>query len=125
MTLSRVLITGIGLWLAAQVIGGIRLADGLDPLAAIGTVLVVALMLCAVHAASGRPRRVVAATIGGWPLPAALIAAAAFNALLFWLATAAGEAIGLGYTVDGLVPALLGSLVVVLTLGILRRSAPR
>jgi putative membrane protein len=125
MTLTRVLVTGAGLWFAAQVIGGVRLVDGLDPLATIGTVLLVALMLCAVHAATRGARRVVAASIGGWPLPAALIAAVAVNALLFWVTTRAARAIGLGYTVDGLVPALLGSLIVVLTLGVLRPSAAR
>jgi putative membrane protein len=126
VTLSRVIITSLALWLAAQVIGGIRLADGLDPLGSIGTVLVVALVLGAVQVASRGVRLFVAAAMGVRTLPVTLIAAAAFNTIVFWLATSLASTIGLGYTVDGLVSALLGSLVLSLVLGlVVRRSVAR
>jgi hypothetical protein len=63
VTVYRVVMTGLALWLAAQVIAGIRLADGLDPLATIGTVLVVALMLSAVGVARSY-------SLSSWPWPA-------------------------------------------------------
>jgi uncharacterized membrane protein YvlD (DUF360 family) len=118
VTLSRVVITGAALWLAAQVIAGIRLATGLDPLATIGTVLVVALMLGAVRVATRGIRRVIVGVVGARPIPVALMAVAALNAAVFWLATAVAGAIGLGYTVDGPVAALLGSLVLTVVLAL-------
>ena len=126
VTLSRVAISGVTLWLAAHVIAGIRLADGLDPLDTIGTVLVVALVLGALQVVTRGMRRVIALVVGVRPLPVTLIALAAVNALLFWLATSLAGAIGLGYTVDGLVPALLGSLLLALALAPAgRRSVAR
>ncbi len=113
--------TGLALWLAAQVVAGIRLADGLDPLTTIGTVLVVALVLCVVQVVTRGVRRVIALVVGVRPVPVTLIALAAVNALLFWLATSLAGAIGLGYTVDGLMPALLGSLVLALILTVAGR----
>ncbi len=117
--------TGFALWLAAQVIAGIRLAEGLDPLATIGTVLVVALMLSAVRVATRGVRRVIALVVGVRPLPVTMIAVAGVNTLLFWLATSLAAAIGLGYTVDGLMPALLGSLLLSSHPGPGRPSASR
>ena len=121
VTVYRVVMTGLALWLAAQVIAGIRLADGLDPLATIGTVLVVALVLSAVRVATRGVRRVIALVVGVRPLPVTMIALAGVNALLFWLATSLAAAIGLGYTVDGLLPALLGSLLLGLILALAGR----
>ena len=115
------LTTSFALWLAAQVISGMRLADDLDALATIGTVLVVALLLCAVQVATRGVRRVIAVVVGVRPLPVTMVAAAAVNALLFWLATSLAAAIGLGYTVDGLTPALLGSLLLSLILALAGR----
>ena len=119
-------ITSAALWLAAQFIVGIRLADGLDPLATIGTVLLVALVLCALHVVTRGARRVIALVIGVRSLPITMVAVTAVNALLFWLATSLAGAIGLGYTVDGLLQALLGSLLLALTLALAgRHSAAR
>jgi putative membrane protein len=123
VTVYRVVTTGLALWLAAQIIAGIRLADGLDALATIATVLVVALVLCAVQVASRGVRRVIAVIVGVRSLPVTMIAVAAANALLFWLATSLAEAMGLGYTVDGLVPALLGSLLLALVLALAGRHS--
>jgi hypothetical protein len=123
VTLGRVVISSAALWLAAQLIAGIRLADGLDPLATIGTVLIVALVLCALHVVTRGARRVIALVIGVRPLPITMVAVAAVNALLFWLATSLAGAIGLGYTVDGLLQALLGSLLLALTLALAGRHS--
>ncbi len=114
MTLGRVLITAAALWLAAQVIDGIRLADGLGPLATIGTVLVVALVVSMAQAVTRGPHRLLATLVGPRPLPVILIVAVAFNTAVYWLATWLASSVGLGYTVDGAVPALLGSLLLVL-----------
>ncbi len=121
MTLPRVVITGAALWLAAQIVTGIRLDNRLDPLTTIGTVLVVALMLCTVQVATRGVRRVIAVVVGVRPVPVMMVAVVAVNALLFWLATSLARAIGLGYTVDGLMPALLGSLLLAVVLGIAGR----
>ena len=126
VTLSRVVITGAALWLAAQVVTGIRLADGLDPLATIGTVLVVALVLCVVQVATRGVRRVIAVVVGVRPVPVVMVAVAAVNAVVFWLGVSLADAVGLGYTVDGLLPALFGSLLLVLMLALSgRRSVAR
>ena len=126
MTLSRVVITSAALWLAAQVVTGIRLADGLDPFATIGTVLVVALVLCVVQVATRGARRVIAVVVGVRPVPVVMVAVAAVNAAVFWLGVSLADAVGLGYTVDGLLPALFGSLLLVLMLALAgRRSVAR
>jgi putative membrane protein len=118
MSLSRVAVTGCSLWLAAQIVGGVRLADGLAPLTVIGTVLVVAMLLCFVETVSYGLRRAIGASVA--PLPLAVMALMTFNALLFWLTGALASAAGLGYTVDGFLPALAGA-AVLLAVGWLSR----
>jgi putative membrane protein len=118
VTLSRVVITGAALWLAAQVVTGIRLDSRLDPLATIGTVLVVGLVLGVVQVATRGVRRVIAVVVGVRPVPVVMVAAAAVNAAVFWLGVSLAEVVGLGYTVDGLLPALFGSLLLALMLAL-------
>jgi putative membrane protein len=105
-------LTGFALWLAAEIVQGVNLEAGPDPLARIGTVLVVALLLCLVKALTRGVRRLAAAL--AFPLPVGLAVLVGLNAGAFWLTAALASAAGLGYTVDGLVPALVGSIVVLL-----------
>jgi putative membrane protein len=121
VTLSRVVITGVALWLAAQVVTGIRLDEGLDPLATIGTLLVVALVLCVVQVATRGVRRVIAVVVGVRPVPLVLVAVAGVNAAVFWLGVSLAEAVGLGYIVDGLLPTLFGSLLLALLIALVSR----
>jgi len=113
-------VTGFGLWLASELVGGVHLADGLDPLATVGTLLVVALLLAVVDALAVGLRRAVA--LACEPLPVAIAAAVALNAALFWVTAALADAAGLGFSVAGFLPALLGSLVV-LAVGWLTRPS--
>jgi uncharacterized membrane protein YvlD (DUF360 family) len=112
VTLSRVAVTGCALWLSAQFVGGIRLAAGLQPLTAVGTVLVVAMLLCFVETASLGLRRAIGSTVE--PLPLAVIALMGFNIGVFWLTGLLASAAGLGYTVDSFGAAVAGAFVLLL-----------
>jgi putative membrane protein len=112
--LNQLVVTGCALWLAAHVVGGVQLANGCDPLATVGTALLVALLLAVVHALSRGPRRAVALAVGTAPLPIVVAVLVIVNAMVFWLAVTLAAAVGLRYQVDGFLPALLGSLVVTL-----------
>jgi uncharacterized membrane protein YvlD (DUF360 family) len=112
VTLSRVVVTGCALWLSAQFVSGIRLAADLEPLAAVGTVLVVAMLLCVVETVSLGVRRAIGSIVEPWPV--AVLALLGLNTVLFWLIGRLATAAGLGYTVDGLRPALAGALVLLL-----------
>lgn len=120
MTLRRVVATGFALWLASEIVDGVHVADGLDTLTTVGTLLVVALLLAIVDALAGGLRRAVALVCE--PLPVAIAAAVALNAALFWITAALADAAGLGFSVAGFLPALLGS-VVVLAVGWLTRPS--
>lgn len=122
MTLSRVVVTGCALWLSAQFIGGIRLAADLPPLTAIGTVLVVAMLLCLVETVSLGVRRAIGSIVE--PLPLAVLALMGLNTALFWLTGRLAAAAGLGYTVDGLLPALAGAVVLLLVGWVSRLARP-
>ena len=118
MTLPRVLSTGFGLWCAAHLVGGIAVTAGPDPLRAVGTLLVLALLLRLVDGATRPARRALAARLE--PLPIGVTAVVLINAGLFWLTASAAAAAGLDYRVDGYVSALLGSLVVLVVGWLLR-----
>jgi putative membrane protein len=120
VTLTRVLVTGAALWLSGHFVTGIRFTPGLAPLTAIGTVLVVALLLCFVEMASLGLRRLIGATVE--PVPLAVVALLALNTGLFWLTGQLAAWAGLGYIVDGLLPALWGAMIV-LVVGWLSRLA--
>ena len=122
LTLSRVVVTGCALWLSAQIVGGIRLANGLAPLTVVATVLVVAMLLCFVETVSLGVRRVIGSTVE--PMPLAVAALMGLNTLVFWLTGAIASAAGLGYTVDGLLPALLGAAVLLVVGWISRLIQP-
>jgi putative membrane protein len=107
-----VVVTSFALWVAAAVVGGVRLEVGSDPLATIGTVLVVSLLLCLVNTITRGVRRLAAGLAE--PLPIGVVVLAVLNACVFWLAGSLAAAMGLGYAVDGFLPALLGSIVVML-----------
>lgn len=122
MTLRRVVTTGFALWLATRLVDGISLATP-DALASVGTLLVVALGLSVLDSFTLPVRRAVLVRCA--PLPIAIGAAVAVNAALFWAAVGLADAAGLGYSVEGLVPALAGSLLLVLVRWLFTRSVVR
>ena len=123
MTVPQLLSSGFGLWCAAQLVGGIALTPGPDPLRVVGTLLVLALLLRLVEGGTRPARRALAARLE--PIPVAVAALVVVNTALFWLTAAAATAIGLDYRVDGILSALLGSLVVLLVGWLLRPSPAR
>ena len=112
MTVSRVVTVALGLWLASRLTSGVRLEPALDPLNAVGTLLVVGLALVIIDALAVPVRRAVLLAAG--PLPVAVVAAVALNALQFWATGAAAQAAGLGFAVADFPAALAGSLLVIL-----------
>ena len=110
VTLRGVVIVSVGLWAASMLPTGVRLEPGLDPLAAIGTLLVVGLLMVIVDAVAAPLRRAV--RLAADPLPVAVLAGVALNAMLFWATGAIAQAVGLGFRVTGLPAALAGSLLV-------------
>jgi len=108
LTLVRVVITAGGLWLAGVVVPGVRLADGLDPLAAWGTMLAAALVLTVVRVVAAPARR---ALLRAADCPTLAVAAAVLSdALLYWVAGWLTDAGGLAFSVGGFPAALCGSL---------------
>ena len=65
MALGRLVATGFALWVAAQVVAGIRLRSSPDPLATIGTVLVLALLLSVVNTVTSSPSSVAWEMVSG------------------------------------------------------------
>jgi putative membrane protein len=100
----RWLIIAVAVWLAILVVPGIN-ASPSDYLTVAGIALILGLLNAVV-----RPILkllscpLIVLTLGLFVL--------VLNALMFWLAGYLGSAFGLGFTVDGFWPALLGSLVV-------------
>jgi uncharacterized membrane protein YvlD (DUF360 family) len=111
MTLRRVVMTAGALWLGSRLISGIGLSPQLDPLAAIGTLLVVSLILGVLQGLTLGVRRTAVALCD--PLPVAVVVGMLANAAVFWVAGRVAGVIGLGYTVNGLTAALFGSLILV------------
>jgi uncharacterized membrane protein YvlD (DUF360 family) len=110
MTVRGVVSGGLALWVAAHLVGGVSLAPNLDPLAAAGTLLLVALLLAVVDQVTAGVRRAIWLATGTAPL--AIAATVAFNAALFWCAGNLAHAAGLGFVVTGVVAALAGSVLV-------------
>jgi len=123
VTVPQVLTSGFGLWCAAQLIGGIALTPGPDPLRVVGTLLVLAVLLRLVDGGTRAARRALAARLE--PLPVGVVALVLVNAGLFWLTVNLAAAAGLEYRVDGFFSALLGSLVVLLVAWLLRPAPVR
>jgi putative membrane protein len=111
--------TGFALWLATRLVDGISLAAP-DALASVGTLLVVALGLSVLDSFTLPARRAVLARCS--PLPVAIGAAVAVNAVVFWGGVSLADAAGLGYSVAGFAPALSGSLLLVLVRWLLTRT---
>jgi len=105
----RVVVIAFGLWIAAGVVGGVHLADDLDGLARVGTLLVVALLFTIVDALATGVRRAVRLLIE--PLPLTIAAAVAVNGLLVWLTAALAGMAGLAFSIDGFVSAVLAWLI--------------
>ena len=109
--LVRLLISAAALFVAARVVPGIRLGDGdrLNTPRAWMTVLVVAVIFGVVNA-------VVWPVVFWLTLPLTLATLGLFvlviNALMFLLTSRITRALGLGFRVDGFVPAFAGALVI-------------
>jgi uncharacterized membrane protein YvlD (DUF360 family) len=110
MNVRTIIITAFALWLAATVVGGVRVAEGLGGLQHIGTLLVVAMVFSIVDALAAGARRAIRLLIE--PLPLTVAAVVAFNGLLVWLTAGLAGAAGLAFAVDGFLPALLAWLIV-------------
>ena len=101
--LLRLLITAAALWVAVQLVPGIDHAGSWTSL------LLVALVFGIVNA-------VIRPILLALTCPLVVLTLGLFifvlNALMLWLTGALSEALGLGFTVNGFVPALIGGLVV-------------
>jgi len=103
--LIRLAVMGVALWVAQSLIPGISVESGDALVVYAGMAVVLAVVNALV-----RPVLMLLTC------PVQLITLGLFafvvNALAFWLASWLAQAIGLGFVVDGFVPALLGSLLV-------------
>ena len=101
--LLRWLIDAVAVWAAIEWIPGITAIDGW------GTILVVALILGLVNA-------LISPIIKLLTCPLIMLSLGLFtliiNAMMLLLAAAIARGVGIGFQVDGFVPALLGSLVI-------------
>jgi putative membrane protein len=101
--LLRWLIDAVAVWAAIQWVPGITAVDGW------GTVLIVALILGLVNA-------LISPIIKLLTCPLILLSLGLFtlviNAMMLLLAAAIARGVGIGFQVDGFVPALLGSVVI-------------
>lgn len=105
MTLPRLAATAVALWLGAEIVGGVSLAADLNPLERVGTLLVTALLFIIVDAMATGVRRAVLMLCE--PIPIAVAVALALGGALVWVTAALASAAGLGYTINGYVPAVL------------------
>jgi putative membrane protein len=101
--LLRWLIDAVAVWAAIEWVAGISAIDGW------GTVLIVALILGLVNA-------LISPIIKLLTCPLILLSLGLFtlviNAMMLLLAAAIARGVGIGFQVDGFVPALLGSVVI-------------
>lgn len=118
--LLRLVVTAVALWVATQVVHGIH-HDG-SPLALLGVAIVFGL----VNALIGTVVRL-------FTLPITILTLGLFalviNGLLLWLTAALSQSLGLGFHVDGFVPAFWGALVIGISRAVLNlflsESEPR
>lgn len=102
--LLRWIVNTLAVWAAVSFVPGIHWADN-DWLSLIGLGLILTLVNVFV--------RPVAKLVGCLPIILTLgLFTLVINAFLFWLTGAVGEMFGIGFTVGGFWPALLGGLVV-------------
>ena len=118
--LLRVVVTGIGLWVATALVPGVEVGgQGADQAI---TLALVAVIFGIVNALIGPVIRVLAFPL--YVLTFGLIALVV-NALLFWLTSVLAGALDLDFTVDGFVAAVLGAIVVAIVswaIGMLARE---
>jgi len=108
MTLRDVVVATTGIWIAVEIVGGVQLAP-LDPLSAIGTLLLVGLINVVVNTLATPVRQLVkiaAGTPGRW-----IVAGLVLNALAFWICAWLARTIGLGFTVTSFGAAFAASIV--------------
>ena len=109
--LLRLLITAIALWVATQLVPGIRSTG--SPAALVGVALVFGL----VNALLGTVLKLLA-------LPLTLVTLGLFalviNALLLYVTAQLSQSLGLGFQVAGFVPAFWGGVVIGLTRAVLQ-----
>jgi putative membrane protein len=104
--LLRLIVNTFALWVAVRLVPGITFTG--SPL----SLVLVALVFGVVNASIGLVLRIVTfpmtcLTLGLFSL--------VVNGLLFWLASVLSQDLGLGYHVDGFLPAVLGALVTSIT----------
>lgn len=104
--LLRLIVNTFALWVAVRLVPGITFSG--TPL----SLVLVALVFGVVNASIGLVLRIVTfpmtcLTLGLFSL--------VVNGLLFWLASVLSQDLGLGYHVDGFLPAVLGALVTSIT----------
>lgn len=117
----RVLGTAIALPIAQLVVGGFRIGAGLSLSRSLGTLLVVALLLCALQAVTAGPRRFLLSVL---PRPTlTVIAALLLNGLVCYGAIEMANAAGLAAYVAGYLPALCASLVLPIVAGLMVTAA--
>ena len=118
--LLRVVVTGLGLWVATALVPGVEAGgDGTDQAITLGLVAVV---FGVVNALIGPVIKVLAFPL--YVLTFGLIALV-INALLFWLTAWLAGQLNLDFTVDGFGAALLGAIVVAIVswgIGMLARD---
>jgi uncharacterized membrane protein YvlD (DUF360 family) len=113
VTTQRIIVTAASLWLATRLRWGVSLASGLDALSAIGTLLVVALLLAVVDQLARPLRRgvrLMSPTVPVWVVGAVLL-----NASVFWVCGVVARTVGLGFAVAGFGAALAGSMLLTLS----------
>ena len=108
--LLRLIATAAALWVAVQFVPGIRWAG--SPLGLLGVAVVFGLLNALVRPIlTVLTCPLVVLTLGLFLL--------VLNALMLWLTALLSTRLGLGFTVDGFVPAFVGALVVSITSAIL------
>jgi len=109
MTLREVVVATTGVWIAVKIVSGVQLAP-LDPLSAIGTLLVVGLIIVVVNTLAA-PIRQFVRIAAGTPTRA-IVASLLLNAIVFWICAWFARTIGLGFSVTGFGAALAASIVI-------------
>jgi len=99
----RLIANSIALFLAAVLLPGIEFQGG------IVAIIVLALIFGVVNAVIGPIVKFATYLINVLTLGLFTLV---INSFLFWLATVFGQAIGIGFRINGILPALLGSLLV-------------
>jgi putative membrane protein len=108
--LIRLIANSIALYLAAVIVPGIEFQGG------ILAIVVLALIFGVVNAVIGPILKFATCLINIMTLG---LFTWVINALLFWLAALLGRMAGIGFRIDGVLPALLGSLFVTIVSAIL------